>query len=116
MCDGKPVHVGQNLYSALSYLRRTNEPRVIWADALCINQTDDLEKSRQIALMSSICKAARRVVLWLGEPTETTRNAVPALREVNEYYKRHLWFYDGTFLGLRIRATYFGKCALLWGD
>ncbi|KAK7749993.1 hypothetical protein SLS62_008102 [Diatrype stigma] len=74
--------------------------------------TDDLEKSHQIALMSSIYKTARRVVIWLGKPTEATRNALPALREVNGYLKRTLWFYDGTFLGLRLRATYFGK----WAD
>jgi hypothetical protein len=55
-----------NLDAALRKLRYTLETRVIWADAVCINQRDDEEKARQIPLMTSIYHGARRVVAWLG--------------------------------------------------
>ncbi|KAI8940602.1 hypothetical protein NX059_001875 [Plenodomus lindquistii] len=38
----------------------------LWADALCINQGDDDEKSKQIPLMRQIFRGSRRVLAWLG--------------------------------------------------
>jgi hypothetical protein len=40
----------------------------VWVDAICINQTDDLEKEHQIDLMRDIYSSAREVIMWLGEP------------------------------------------------
>lgn len=39
----------------------------LWADAICINQEDEEEKSRQIARMSDIYRFADTVYAWLGE-------------------------------------------------
>lgn len=55
-----------NLDAALRKLRYKLETRVIWVDAVCINQRDDEEKATQIPLMASIYHGARRVVAWLG--------------------------------------------------
>jgi hypothetical protein len=55
-----------NLDAALRKLRYKLETRVIWADAVCINQRDDEEKASQIPLMANIYNGARRVVAWLG--------------------------------------------------
>ena len=69
----RPVHVGDarlnitaNLYQALSALLRDDQPVVVWADALCINQTDDTEKSWQVGGMRQIYEAAAEVLVWLG--------------------------------------------------
>ena len=40
-------------------------PRIIWADALCINQGDVRERSQQVRKMSSIFQKATRVIVWL---------------------------------------------------
>jgi hypothetical protein len=45
-------------------------------DALRIHQTDNIEKGLQVALMHEIYKAATRVLAWLGEATEDTRQAL----------------------------------------
>ncbi|KAH7321999.1 hypothetical protein BKA65DRAFT_377244, partial [Rhexocercosporidium sp. MPI-PUGE-AT-0058] len=43
-----PVTLQENLYQALFHLRDIHEdisgPFIVWADALCINQSDDIEK------------------------------------------------------------------------
>lgn len=60
------LRVTKNLEEALRYIRLTNLPRDIWIDAICINQSDSLEKSVQVAKMGEIYQRAMRVVVWLG--------------------------------------------------
>jgi hypothetical protein len=47
--------------------RLGTEVRVVWIDALCINQKDDLEKAQQVQLMRQIYSLAQNVVIWLGK-------------------------------------------------
>jgi hypothetical protein len=62
-------HITKNLASALRHLRYAYEPRVLWVDALCINQSDIPERNQQISQMREIYNVggAKRVVVWLGE-------------------------------------------------
>ncbi|KAE9381055.1 hypothetical protein N431DRAFT_320869, partial [Stipitochalara longipes BDJ] len=64
--DGSVFKITANLHSALSRFRSESQTRCIWADAVCINQTDSEEKSQQIPLMPQIYRWARRVLVWLG--------------------------------------------------
>ncbi|KAH7400106.1 heterokaryon incompatibility protein-domain-containing protein [Cadophora sp. MPI-SDFR-AT-0126] len=61
--------VREKLFSALWHLRDQGEVssvRVIWIDALCINQSDDIEKAHQVSQMGNIYSHASRVVAWVG--------------------------------------------------
>ncbi|OQV07916.1 hypothetical protein CLAIMM_12270 [Cladophialophora immunda] len=51
----------------------------IWVDAICINQDDEAEKSRQIRLMSAIYRGATEVFIWLGDGNERTNRAMSYL-------------------------------------
>lgn len=70
---------GPSLSSALRHLRYSDRPRILWVDALCINQADGVERANQVALMGRIYKQACRVVVWLGCKNHNSSQALKAL-------------------------------------
>ncbi|KAJ4360651.1 uncharacterized protein N0V89_001217 [Didymosphaeria variabile] len=66
ICNGRYVRITRSLFHALSVFRRTDRARIIWADALCINQEDEQEKGHQVGLMQQIYKRAFHVLIWVG--------------------------------------------------
>ncbi|KAK4186793.1 heterokaryon incompatibility protein-domain-containing protein [Podospora australis] len=60
------VSITQSLADALTDLRLATTDRLLWADAICINQTDSEEKSTQVRQMCSIYERSRRTVAYLG--------------------------------------------------
>jgi hypothetical protein len=67
--NGQLSSITENLDSALRGLRHTHEDRVLWVDAVCINQIDYEEKANQIQLIPTIYQKARDVIVFLGPPT-----------------------------------------------
>lgn len=63
--NGAPLRVRANLYLALSHFRQ-GEPRTLWADAICIDQSNDQERSIQVGFMDIIFQRAQGVRIWLG--------------------------------------------------
>lgn len=61
-----------NLELALRHLRDPEKPRILWVDAICINQGDDNERSSQVQQMGRIFKSATRVCAWLGEDADSS--------------------------------------------
>ena len=66
--------VPQNLSNALNTLANVCND-FIWADAICINQEDDAEKSLEVAQMGKVYENARRVLIWLGDTDEESDRA-----------------------------------------
>jgi hypothetical protein len=63
----KSFYVRKNLYQALRRYRHQKENKWFWIDALCIDQANNDEKSRQISFMPTIYSSAYNVAIWLGE-------------------------------------------------
>ncbi|KAH7084651.1 heterokaryon incompatibility, partial [Paraphoma chrysanthemicola] len=64
-----------NVDDLLRHLRKPHHPRALWIDALCIDQTNDLEKAEQVAKMGIIYKWADKTHVWLG--TATNHDLIP---------------------------------------
>lgn len=58
--------ITKNLFTALHYLRYEDRERIMWIDALCINQENNAELNHQILHMQKIYSQAVRVVAWVG--------------------------------------------------
>ncbi|KAH7083792.1 heterokaryon incompatibility protein-domain-containing protein, partial [Paraphoma chrysanthemicola] len=72
LCE--PIYVGpqyevvlitKNCLGALKTFR-TRYDRLLWVDAICINQDDQAERGSQVALMPYIFSCASRVLMYLG--------------------------------------------------
>ncbi|KAH7351306.1 heterokaryon incompatibility protein-domain-containing protein [Rhexocercosporidium sp. MPI-PUGE-AT-0058] len=85
--DSKPVmsiyleeeskSISFNLGLALARLRLEDKERIVWIDALCINQDDLAERSQQVQLMVDIYTRCTRVVIWMG-PGHMDDRVIPA--------------------------------------
>jgi hypothetical protein len=64
--DEIPVAITINLFSTLRDLRHETQALLVWADAICINQHDDEEKMKQIAMMGERYSTADHTVIYLG--------------------------------------------------
>jgi hypothetical protein len=99
-CGNGTLKITKNLDSALRVLRLLTESveaaglprggRYVWADAVCINQGDNLEKAHQIRLMRRIFETASPVLVWLGddisEEISTARRILLSLRMIADDY------------------------------
>lgn len=72
--DGEEVRVTINLREALQVFSTTSA--LVWADALCINQQDILERNSQVKLMSAIYHKAANVMVSLGPDVQDDASAV----------------------------------------
>ncbi|KAK8136134.1 hypothetical protein PG984_004074 [Apiospora sp. TS-2023a] len=70
-CDGQFLKIQNSLHCALRALRDRSDSKLVWADAICINQNGDVrEKNHQVALMGKIYAQAAEVIIWLGPDEE----------------------------------------------
>ena len=86
------IYVGQNgddtiavtrsLHQALPYLRYRDKRRVLWVDAICVDQQNLKERGHQVERMGDVYSLANRVIVWLGLDDTTSVHAIPLLRTI----------------------------------
>ena len=72
----------QNLECALQHLRYIDKPRILWIDAICVNQQNLSERSEQVARMADIYTLAKEVLVWLGPEADNSTSALETLRNM----------------------------------
>ena len=68
-----------NLISALRHLRHAETPRVLWIDAICIDQMNTVERNHEVKRMGTIYKMAQRVIVWLGPASDLSTRGLELL-------------------------------------
>lgn len=74
--------VASNLHHALLALRRSDVSRMLWIDALCIDQSNVQERGEQVAQMDRIFSKAMRALVWLGPSNDRSRSCIEVMRKL----------------------------------
>jgi Heterokaryon incompatibility protein (HET) len=82
--NNKQVRINQNLFDALHELRRRGY-EYVWADQLCINQSNLPEKVRQINQMTTIYLRADKVIAWLGYADEELEGLEASFAKLRDF-------------------------------
>ncbi|KAK7962961.1 heterokaryon incompatibility 6 OR allele [Apiospora aurea] len=82
LIDGKAMPIRRNLYDALRHLRWRDYERVLWIDALCIDQSNVAERNHQVGRMRDIYSNAETVRVWLGLASKTSSIAMSWIDEL----------------------------------
>jgi len=92
--SGHNFSVPHNTHVALQRMRLSDQPRTLWIDAVCINQDDVHERSRQVLLMGRIysCSTANLIHLCedenlAGQVSRVIRLVDQVIREATDGYK-----------------------------
>ena len=89
--NGIEFQATKNLAAVLHTLRDmgafiTDSGYYLWVDAVCINQTDAAERTREVARMRYLYSTAASVVTWLGPAKDKSDKAFRLLRVLSRYY------------------------------
>jgi hypothetical protein len=71
--DGHNFMITLALATALRYLRPRRKERVLWIDAICINQQDLAERKEQVGYMRDIYSSCSLDIVWLGPGSYSRR-------------------------------------------
>ncbi|KAF5565383.1 het-6-heterokaryon incompatibility [Fusarium napiforme] len=93
LLNDQPFSITRNLYNALYQYRRhvfndyPSKKVMLWVDAICINQNDQVEKSIQVPRMSEIYGQCERVLAWLGPVDSDEESHVCRLAERLKHFQ-----------------------------
>jgi hypothetical protein len=88
LINGKEVQIRQNLRIALWHLRPKDEERCLWIDAMCIDQSNVLERNHQVELMGKIYSTSKSTIAWLGLPMADSDLAMDRMMEFEALVER----------------------------
>ncbi|KAF5720982.1 het-6-heterokaryon incompatibility [Fusarium mundagurra] len=93
LLNDQPFSITRNLYNALYQYRRhafdgyDSDKVMLWVDAICINQNDQVERSIQVPRMSEIYGQCERVLAWLGPVDSDEESHVCRLSERLKHFQ-----------------------------
>lgn len=122
LLEGQPFKVSRNLYEVLLQLREQPEYPVkigypddyFWIDAICLNQDDVGEKSRQIPRMMDIYNAALKVIIWLGPNKPMVKSEKLGRGAVSPYINPVEFLRRGNLSSDGVVELLFEKANSLW--
>ncbi|RMY76950.1 hypothetical protein D0863_01640 [Hortaea werneckii] len=77
--DDIPLEVPVSAERAIRRMRLRDQKRVLWIDAICVNQADTSERNHQVGLMTEIYSNTTQGLIWLGEADDSTEKALKSI-------------------------------------
>ena len=90
------IPLGRNLEQALWSLRLSDQARILWVDAICIDQSNNVEREHQVSQMGRIYGSATTVTIWLGVASENSDDALQFVRDLWQLESSRIARQDGT--------------------
>lgn len=86
--DGRRMSITTSMAESLRQTRHIDKPRTLWADSICIDQTNNIEKGHQVVLMGRIYETSQQTLICLGNSSQTehrqaARNVAALIDTVN---------------------------------
>lgn len=81
LCNQHRMRMTVNLEAALRRIRLKDKLRILWVDAICIDQGNDRERSHHVYFMNDVYSNAARVLICMGEDSDGGATNVVALIE-----------------------------------
>jgi hypothetical protein len=82
--EQRVVNVTNSLFEAICWASvGVEEPLDFWADQICINQHDLVERGKEVKLMARIYKQASLTFVWLGASNETDELAFDLIKKLS---------------------------------
>jgi hypothetical protein len=67
----------------LRYLRYEDKSRVLWIDAIWVDQQNLKERGHQVQRMGDIYKSVDRIIVWLGPEDDYSASALKLMDELS---------------------------------
>lgn len=86
--DATTISITESLHHALRDIRHespSQADRIIWADAICINQDDISERQQQVSMMGSIYRQAQRVITYIGPEGDKSSLGIEIASHLRRY-------------------------------
>jgi hypothetical protein len=80
---GISIPVTKNLYHALRTFRHCTQNRILWVDAICIDQSSVEERNHQVKNMAQTYTQANAVIVWLGQ--QPCRQIIHSFASISSY-------------------------------
>lgn len=75
----------KNFVDALRALRFRGQQRIMWIDAICINQQDTQERNQQVKKMAEIYRNSSATVAWLGSSAKESDKRPPGMTRLQDF-------------------------------
>ncbi|KAF2819466.1 HET-domain-containing protein [Ophiobolus disseminans] len=79
-CQDGVIPITENCEAALRCLKLPVDPRILWVDSICINQSSILERNHQVGLMDQIYRLATKVQICIQDPGRDYSACIRRLR------------------------------------
>ncbi|CZR65385.1 uncharacterized protein PAC_15285 [Phialocephala subalpina] len=91
-CHGRLLLITVNLFQALRCFRLGKEPRLVWADGICIDQTSVEERGHQVSFMDQVYARGACTLIWLGESPDhiDIEGGIGLMRDFNRHMEMEI--------------------------
>jgi hypothetical protein len=86
--EAAQIPITKTCRDALCRFRNAHRPRVLWVDAICIDQTNQHECSHQVGIMAEIYRRAEKVLIYLGSGVDLGVKSSERIERLFAWIKR----------------------------